>query len=107
MSAKPPYDRCFRTLANPLRIQIITALTNRPMSVSELSDALGVERSKVSHALRTLKKCSFVGYNKKGRANIYFLTKSVLNSVKVRGNIFEVIRVHVEKHCKNKKGCNS
>ncbi len=45
-----PYDRCFRTLANPLRIRIIELLKKRPMAVSELSKQLKAERSKVSHA---------------------------------------------------------
>jgi DNA-binding transcriptional ArsR family regulator len=101
-----PYDRCFKTLANPLRVQIINLLRNEPMSVSELSNRLAAERSKVSHALRKLKECNFVESKRKGKHNIYSLTKSVLNDVKVKGNIFDVIKTHVEKYCKNKKRCN-
>ncbi len=100
-----PYDRCFRTLANPLRIRIIELLKKRPMAVSELSKQLKAERSKVSHALKKLKECNFVESERRGKRNIYSLTKSVLNDVKVKGNIFDVIKTHVEKYCKNKRRC--
>ena len=101
-----PYDRCFKTLANPLRVRIIELLKTGPMSVSELSSRIKAERSKGSHALQKLKECSFVESKREGKRNIYFLTKSVLNDVKVKGNIFDVIKTHVEKYCKNKKRCN-
>ncbi|MCD6478454.1 MAG: winged helix-turn-helix transcriptional regulator [Candidatus Diapherotrites archaeon] len=100
-----PYDRCFRTLANPLRVRIIEVLKTKPMSVSELSSRINAERSKVSHALQKLRECNFVESRREGRHNIYSLTKSVLTDVRVRGNIFEVIRAHVERYCKNKKRC--
>lgn len=100
------YDRCFRTLANSLRIRIIKLLQKKPMAVSELSKELNAERSKVSHALRKLKECSFVESKRRGKHNVYSLTKSVLNDVKVKGNIFDVIKTHVKKHCKNKRRCN-
>ncbi|MCD6247805.1 MAG: winged helix-turn-helix transcriptional regulator [Candidatus Diapherotrites archaeon] len=100
-----PYDRCFRTLANPLRIRIIELLKKRPMAVGELSKQLNAERSKVSHALKKLKECNFVESERRGKYNIYSLTKSVLNDVKVKGNIFDVIKTHVEKYCKNKRRC--
>ncbi len=99
------YDRCFKTLANPLRISIIESLKRNPKSVKELAAELKVERSKVSHALRKLKACNFVESEKSGRHNIYRLTKSILHDVRVKGNIFDVIRVHVEKYCKHKGVC--
>ena len=102
-----PYDRCFRTLANPLRIRIIELLKKRPMAVSELSKQLKAERSKVSHALKKLRECNFVESRREGKRNIYSLTKSVLNDVRVKGNIFDVIKTHVEKYCKNKRRCQA
>lgn len=99
---RPSYARCFRTLSSQLRIKIIEALRKRPMSVIELSRKLKAERSKVSHALLRLKDCGFVVSKKKGRQNIYSLTKSILHDVKIKGNIFEIIESHVEKHCKQK-----
>jgi len=99
---KYSYGRCFKTLSSPLRLRIIKALCKRPMSVTELSHELRVERSKVSHALLNLKNCSFVRSERKGRQNIYSLTKSILHDIKVKGNLFEIIAVHVKKHCKSK-----
>lgn len=101
------YDRCFRTLANPLRIRIIELLQKKPRAVNELSRELRAERSKVSHALKKLKECDFVKSKRIGKHNVYSLTKSVLSDVKVKGNLFDVIRTHVKKHCKNKRRCNT
>lgn len=99
-----PFNKCFKLLSSSLRIEIILALQKKEMSVTELSKAVGEERSKVSHALRALKDCSFVKSRKQGREQVYCLTKSVLNDVKVKGNIFEVIKEHT-KHC-NRRSCN-
>ncbi|MCX8190182.1 MAG: metalloregulator ArsR/SmtB family transcription factor [Candidatus Diapherotrites archaeon] len=100
-----PYSKCFRVLSSDLRIKIIASLHSKSMSVKELSESLGEERSKVSHALRRLKECGFVKSKRDGKSNIYVLTKSILNDVKKEGNLFDIIEEHVRKKCNKGRRC--
>ena len=62
-----PYHLCFETLANELRIEILRLLIEKPCSVQELSQKLDAEQSRVSHALKMLRTCSFVVVEKRGK----------------------------------------
>lgn len=72
------YHIFFRNLANPLKIGIITSLKENPSTVSEIVDNLGVEQSKVSHALQALNHCKIVQYEQKGKKRIYSLNKKTI-----------------------------
>ena len=60
----------FETLGNKLKLNIISKLKHKPMIVTELSEDLNQERSKVSHALISLLDCEFVHVKKDGRKRI-------------------------------------
>jgi DNA-binding transcriptional ArsR family regulator len=68
----------FGNLANPLRINIISALKGKEMSVTEIVNKLGVEQSKVSHALTKLKECNIVEVKSSGKQRIYSLNKKTI-----------------------------
>ena len=72
------YHFFFRNLANPLKTEIISALKEKESSVNELSESLGIEQSKVSHALTAMKNCNIVDVKQKGKQRIYSLNKEVL-----------------------------
>jgi DNA-binding transcriptional ArsR family regulator len=74
------YHVFFTNLANPLKIDIITALKEKEMgsSVSELTEELNVEQSKISHALALLKKCKIVNMKQEGKKRIYSLNKETI-----------------------------
>jgi len=72
------YHIFFTNLANPLKIDIITSLRNKEKSVTELSQEINVEQSKVSHALSSLKCCNIVKVNQKGKQRIYSLNKKTI-----------------------------
>ena len=72
------YHIFFNNLANPLKIKIITSLRDKEKSVTELSDALEVEQSKISHALATLKCCNIVNAKQDGKQRIYSLNKKTI-----------------------------
>jgi len=96
------YHKCFDTLANELRIKIISSLNERPMSVEELSEKVGAERSRVSHSLKTLRVCNYVDVEKQGKQRIYALRKGILaeHADPVSGNdIFRFVENHFEYHC--------
>jgi DNA-binding transcriptional ArsR family regulator len=76
-----PYHKCFETLANELRIQIITHLSEKPLSVQQLAAQLNAEQSRVSHALKMLKECNYVDAAVKGKERIYTLKAGVHDGI--------------------------
>lgn len=77
-----PYHLCFETLANELRIGIIRALQQKPMSVKELGKGLNAEQSRVSHSLEMLRVCNYVDFETRGRERIYSLKQGVSEGMK-------------------------
>lgn len=55
------------------RVLILAQLRERPHSVSELVDAVGMEQSAVSHQLRLLKDIGLVAGERQGRQVVYSL----------------------------------
>ncbi len=72
------YHIFFRNLSNPVRIAIISSLKRKSKSVSELVGELGIEQSKISHALTNLKMCGVVNFKKDGKKRIYYLNKETV-----------------------------
>lgn len=94
---KSAYHVFFTNLANPLKIEIITALKDKGSSVGELSERLKVEQSKVSHALALLKKCKIVNVEQSGKKRIYSLNKET---------ILPMLKL-IDKHSKENCACNA
>ncbi len=84
----------FETLGTRLKIDIITELKNAPLSVNELSKHLAQERSKVSHALKSLLECGFVKVRKKGRERVYSLNANTIKP------LLNIVESHVKKYCR-------
>jgi len=91
------YNIFFSKLSNPLRINIISSLDEKPKSVMELSEKLRIEQSKLSHALKELKGCNIVIVEKKGKQRIYSLSKTIIP-------ILRLIECH-SKNCAKCRGC--
>ena len=72
------YHIFFGSLANPLKIQIITLLKEKPLSVGDLVKKSKEEQSKISHALASLKHCKIVQAKTKGKTHIYSLNKKTI-----------------------------
>lgn len=99
MNTKPceeTYNLFFANLANPLKISIILALRKNDKNVSELVDELGVEQSKISHALKCLKNCKIVDAKQNGKSRVYSLNKKTIIPM------LELIDKHSSLYCKNK-----
>ncbi len=101
MKNSSTYHIFFRNLANPLKINIISALKEKESSVGDLSYELGVEQSKVSHALALLKKCNIVNSKHEGKQRIYSLNKKTILPM------LKMIDEHSQSFCKCKecRGC--
>jgi ArsR family transcriptional regulator len=63
--------RFFRVLGDPTRLAIVQYLLERPHTVSELVNRLGVSQSRVSNHLACLRWCRFVTAERDGRQMIY------------------------------------
>ena len=84
----------FETLGNRLRIDIIVKLKEKSLSVNELSKQLNQERSKVSHALKSLLDCEFVNVRNEGKRRVYSLNEDTVLP------LLGLVEKHVKKYCK-------
>lgn len=93
------YNIFFTNLANPLKVKILLCLRIKEMNVTELTKALNVEQSKISHALTSLRNCKIVLLKQKGKERIYSLNKQTIVPM------LNLIDKHASINCKNKCTC--
>ncbi len=96
---KSTYHIFFSKLSNPLRIDIISILKKSPKPATAISKELKTEQSKVSHALKELRDCNIIKFEKKGKQRIYSLSKTIIP-------ILNLIDCHA-KNCIKCKGCKN
>lgn len=65
--------RTFKALSDPTRVRIIAALIDSELCVHELSEALDMTHSAISHQLGTLREMRIVRFTKRGRHVFYTL----------------------------------
>jgi ArsR family transcriptional regulator, zinc-responsive transcriptional repressor len=63
----------FKSLASPVRLRILAALSERPQCVHELVETLVLSQSLVSQHLRVLRGARLVGYRRRGKEMVYSL----------------------------------
>jgi DNA-binding transcriptional ArsR family regulator len=63
----------FKALSEPARLQILDALRDGEMTVTELIDTTGLGQANVSKHLQSLYAAGFVGRRKEGLFAYYFL----------------------------------
>ena len=63
-------DSLFRTLSEDGRSRIITHLLSRADTITGISDALGYEQSRTSHAVKVLAQIGIVTKERRGREMI-------------------------------------
>ena len=87
------YEVFFRNFSNKTKFDIVMSLKNKPMSVMELTKALGEEQSKISHSLTSLANCGILSMKREGKQRIYSLNKETIMP------ILDLVQKHVEKCC--------
>ena len=72
---KEMYDlsEFFKIMGDSTRLKILTLLENGEKSVGQISDALGISLSAISHQLRILKQTNLITFKKQGKNVIYML----------------------------------
>lgn len=63
----------FSVLADPSRVRLLGALSERELCVCDLANVLGLRQSTVSHQLRLLRALRIVRFRKEGRVAYYAL----------------------------------
>jgi DNA-binding transcriptional ArsR family regulator len=91
--------RFFTNLSNPTRLAALEQLMYKPMSVNELTTALGQEQSMISHNLKTLLACNLITIQIQGKKHIYTANQETLSP------IFESIQNHAQKFCPSGGKC--
>jgi ArsR family transcriptional regulator, nickel/cobalt-responsive transcriptional repressor len=79
-----------QALATPSRLRILACLYAGPASVGEISEAVGMDGSAVSHQLRILRHLGLVGGEREGRRVVYSLHDEHV------GSLLEQAMSHVE-----------
>jgi DNA-binding transcriptional ArsR family regulator len=89
------YKEFFKTLGNQQRVEIILALLEGPLSVTNVVEKVKGVQSTVSHNLKRLERCSFVEVKINGKQRIYSVNKRTI------APLFRLIEKHADKYCKN------
>ncbi len=75
------FASCFRALSDPTRVQLLAWLAqqSQPLSVGELTEALPIGQSTVSHHLSVLASVGFVQVQRRGTSSFYAVNPSCLD----------------------------
>lgn len=74
----------FKLFGNPTRLKILSLLTMEDLCVCDISEALDMSQSAVSHQLRILRERNLVKYSKEGKQARYSLAdKHVIEILKI------------------------
>ena len=87
------YNTFFETIGNKTRLNILEALQDKPMSVTEICNVLKEEQSKISHNLKCLTECHFIDVKQKGKKRIYSLNKDTIVP------LMKLVETHIKKYC--------
>ena len=63
----------YKNFSDMTRVKILYALTQSDLCVNEISEAVNMSQSSVSHSLRFLKQSKLIKYQKKGKQVVYSL----------------------------------
>jgi len=85
----------FRTLGNQTRLAIIYTLRDGEKNVTELTQALKLKQTTISHNLRRLELCRFVKVRQDGPFRYYSLNKETIEP------LLKLMDKHVNKYCKH------
>jgi len=88
-------------LGNTTRLEIIQALRDGELNVTELTKKLSYQQSTISHNLNRLAACHFVHVRHNGQRRYYSLNKKTIVP------LLAIIDKHVAAYCvKSDGGCN-
>ncbi len=75
----------FKALADPTRVRILSALRNGEACVHEITAAVGMSQSAISHQLRYLRNLRLIKHRRQGRHVYYQLDDAHIRDLFNRG----------------------
>ena len=87
-------EKFFNNFAQRTKLSIILILKEKPLSVTEISQKISEEQSKVSHSLKKLTECNILTVKKSGKQRIYSLNRNTVLP------LLNLVEEHVKHHCK-------
>ncbi len=92
------YVSCFSVLSNELRMSILSELEKGESNVGDIVQEIKADQSRVSHALRQLKKCGFVKSRVEGKERFYSLRQETFDSLKAKKgeSMLDIAKRHYE-----------
>lgn len=94
-----PHRLFFKAFSNQTRLEIISLLRKKHLTVSEICDKTGFEQSRVSHNLRCLENCGFVKVTPEGNFRKYELDAETIVP------IIDLFEKHIKKYKKRLENC--
>ncbi len=91
----------FKALSNDSRVSILNLLRSGPKSVGQISKALGLEQTAVSHNLKCLTFCGLVTGNRLGKTIEYSLNQETVEP------ILRIADRHISKYAVNLRTCET
>jgi DNA-binding transcriptional ArsR family regulator len=95
---KSSYNNFFMNFATQSKFEIIMALRDGPMSVTEIARKVGDEQSAVSHNLGKMAGCHILSVKRDGKQRIYSLNEDTVRPM------LDIVRSHVQRYCPG--GCS-
>ncbi len=89
----------FKVLGDRTRVKILFLLLKKGLYVNEISRALGISQSAISHQLRILKQARLVKYKRNGKEVLYNLDDEHVKDVfeKAFEHVKEALKISNEK----------
>ncbi len=91
----------FKAFSNESRVSILNFLRTGPKNVGEISEALRLEQTAVSHNLKCLTFCGLVTSDRLGKTIEYTLNQETVEP------IFRLADKHVSKYAANLRTCKT
>ncbi len=91
----------FQAFSNEFRLGILNLLRGGPRNVGEISDALGLEQTVVSHNLKCLVFCGLVTGTRIGKNRVYALNEDTVEPIVRLGDR------HISDYAANLRRCKS
>lgn len=89
----------FKAFSNETRLEIISLLKEKSLTVTEICKKTGFEQSRVSHNLKCLENCGFVTAEQDWKWKIYSLDKETIMP------IVKLFDGHIAKYANRLKSC--
>ena len=71
----------FKAFADPTRVQILSYLVDQELCVGDISQAVELSQSAISHQLRILKQMHLVKYRREGKNLLYSLADDHVRTI--------------------------